>query len=157
MHVHVNRNALSPLALGKTLVFINSAGNTALIRRVAQRDAENWARRYPKRVADGKNETSNKYEALHLSSRTVEFRIFRGNLRFQRVLKNIEFCHSVVKYCESASMRDLDSHAGYLAWLGKNRGTYPNLVRFLGETYGFKDTAKNLKASAPRQLATSDI
>lgn len=138
MHVHINRASISALTLGKMLVFVNEVSNTRLIERIAQRNPEQWARRYKKTIRDGISATSDKYEALHVGRQTIECRIFRGNLRPDRVLKNIEFCHSIVVYCKQASMKAVEGHSDYLHWLGKNRGTYPNLVRFLGETYGFK-------------------
>lgn len=138
MHVHVNRKAISALTLGKMLVFVNSDANDRLIERIAQRDSSRWAKRYTKQIKQGAEVESDKYEALHLSSRTIEFRIFRGNLRSDRVLKNIEFCHSVVTYCKQAGMKQVTGYSDYIAWLGKNRGMYPNLVAFLGESYGFK-------------------
>jgi hypothetical protein len=143
MHVHCNRKAISALTLGKALVFVNSSDNSALIERIAQRDGEHWARRAPKKIVNGKVRTTNKYEAMHITEKTIEFRIFRGNLRWDRVLKNIEFCHSVFNYAATASMEAVSTKKDYLQWLNKNRGMYPNLVKFLGETYGFKDTAKN--------------
>jgi hypothetical protein len=134
MHVHVNRAALSAFTLGKMLVFVNSPGTTALIEKIAQRDPEEWARRYSKRVRDGLVRETDKYEAMHLSSRTVEFRIFRGNLRHDRVLKNIEFCHAVVMYAKDTSMQDLEKPTLFVSWLAKRKGTYPNLAKFLSET-----------------------
>lgn len=132
MHVHVNRTAISALTLGKMLVFVNAEGNTRLIKQVAQRDSDRWARRYEKSVKMGKDRDSDKYEALHVARETIEFRIFRGNLKPERVLKNIEFCHSVVLYCQGASMQELGTPNGYFKWLFKHRGTYKNLVKFLG-------------------------
>ena len=132
MHVHVNRKALSALTLGKMLVFINATKNSRLVVKVAQRDSDRWAERYEKKITQGKDRNSDKYQAMHLSERTVEFRIFRGNLRPERVLKNIEFVHSVVIYCKGASIQELDKPEGYYAWLFKHRGTYRNLVKFLG-------------------------
>jgi uridine kinase len=132
MHVHVNRKALSALTLGKMLVFVNAENNTRLIRQVAQRDSERWAERYEKSIRQGKDLNSDKYQAMHLSENTVEFRIFRGNLKPERVLKNIEFVHSVVCYCRAASIQEIESPEGYHKWLFKHRGTYRNLVKFLG-------------------------
>ena len=143
MHVHCNRKAISALTLGKALVFVNSSDNGALIERIAQRDGGHWARRAPKKIVNGKMSRTDKYEAMHITEKTIEFRIFRGNLRWDRVLKNIEFCHSVFNYAATASMEAVSTKKDYLQWLNKNRGMYPNLVKFLGETYGFKDTAKN--------------
>ena len=132
MHVHVNRKALSALTLGKMLVFVNAENNTRLVRQVAQRDSERWAERYEKSIRQGKDRNSDKYQAMHLSENTVEFRIFRGNLKPERVLKNIEFVHSVVCYCRAASIQEIESPEGYYKWLFKHRGTYKNLVKFLG-------------------------
>jgi hypothetical protein len=143
MHVHCNRKAISALTLGKALVFVNSRENSALIERIAQRTGEQWAARSPKKIVDGKAQRTSKYEAMHIADKTIEFRIFRGNLRWDRVLKNIEFCHSVFNYAAVAAMEAVLTKKDYLQWLNKNRGMYPNLVRFLGETYGFRDTAKN--------------
>ena len=143
MHVHCNRKAISALTLGKALVFVNSSDNSALIERIAQRNGGHWARRAPKKIVNGKVRRTDKYEAMHITEKTIEFRIFRGNLRWDRVLKNIEFCHSVFNYAATASMEAVSTKKDYLQWLNKNRGMYPNLVKFLGETYGFKDTAKN--------------
>jgi Putative amidoligase enzyme len=134
MHVHVNRAALSAFTLGKMLVFVNSPHNTALIEKIAQRNPEEWARRYSKKVRDGLVTETDKYEAMHLSRRTVEFRIFRGNLRFDRVLKNIEFCHAVTMFAKETSMQDLEKPTLFVAWLAKRKGTYPNLAKFLSET-----------------------
>lgn len=134
MHVHVNRRALSALNLGKLLVFVNAPGNGELVKRVAQRDPSEWASLRPKKITDGKARNGDKYEACHLAERTVEFRIFRGNLRPDRVLKNIEFCHAAIMYTQQASMQALEAPQPFVAWLGKNKGTYPNLVKFLAES-----------------------
>jgi hypothetical protein len=133
MHVHVSRRVISALTLGKALVFVNSDRNSLFIETIAQRDSQRYARRHKKKISDGRERETAKYEALHLTSRTVEFRIFRGNLRPDRVLKNIEFCHSVIKYAAQASNIAVETHTDYLAWLTKNRSTYPNLCAFLTE------------------------
>jgi hypothetical protein len=133
MHVHCNRKAISALNLGKLLVFVNSKANEELMKRIAQRDPEEWAAFHPKTIADGKQINGDKYEAVHLGRETIEFRIFRGNLRPDRVLKNIEFCHAAILYTRQASIKAINTTTDFIAWLGKNRKTYPNLVAFLAE------------------------
>lgn len=144
MHVHCNRQAISALTLGKMLVFANSLDNKLLIERVAQRDSS-FARKSPKKVIDGKRlRGDQKYDALNITQETIEFRIFRGNLRPERVLKNIEFCHAVITYCQTASIPACQTSNDFIAWLGKNRGPYKNLVKFLAPHHGYKLTRKDV-------------
>lgn len=135
MHVHVNRAAISPLTLGKALIFVNSDANRGLIERVAQRPSNAYTHLIPKKMADGRRANTSKYEAMHLTDNTVEFRIFRGNLRADRILKNIEFCHSVFGYVQTISARSGSyDYRPYLKFLVENAKLYPNLVAFLRET-----------------------
>jgi hypothetical protein len=144
MHVHCNRAAISALTLGKMLVFANSNENRALLATVAQRSNSSYARAYPKRITDGKQvRGASRYDCLNITAATIEFRIFRGNLRPERVLKNIEFCHAVVTYCATASIKACQTSMDFIQWLDKNRGPYKNLVRFLAPTYGYKITRED--------------
>jgi len=133
MHVHINRKAISALTLGKMLVFMNSAANSKLVELIAQRDGGQWARRVAKKITDGKKTDGDKYEALHIGHKTIECRIFKGNLRPDRVLKNIEFCHAMVNYARDASMQEVTGYDGFLKWINARKGIYSNLVKFLAE------------------------
>lgn len=131
-HVHANRAALSALQVGKMLVLLNDRANARFIDRVAQRSGSDYARRKTKKIADGQYRSDDRYEILNIGDRTVEFRLFKGNLRLERVMKNLEFCHAVITYCATASMQELGS-IYFCNWLRQNRGQYPHLVRFLSE------------------------
>jgi hypothetical protein len=50
MHVHVSRAPISPLTLGKLLVFINSDTTEAPIVALAGRNSDHWAQRSPKKL-----------------------------------------------------------------------------------------------------------
>jgi hypothetical protein len=145
LHVHINRAALSPLTLGKMLVFMNDANNVPYMEVIAQRDPKRWAAFKNKKLADGRYCSETRYEALNLQERTAEVRIFRGNLRVERVFKAIEFCHAMVRFCESASAVGL-SFSKFLAWvtLPAHSATYPNLIAFCRE----KDLLPERKTSA---------
>jgi hypothetical protein len=137
MHVHVNRKApiLTPLTIGKLLVFVNAKSNSTLIETVAQRTGESYAKRYEKQITDGHDPHAaqdGRYEALNFTRRTIEFRIFRGNLRADRVLKNLEFVEASILFCRDTSPERLGT-ADFLGWLVKRRSQYPNLFRFLVE------------------------
>ena len=137
MHVHINKAALSPLLLGKLLVFLNADYTDELICLIAQRRGNGYCEKDCKRLNDGgrlwRYASPDRYERLNVTRHTCEVRIFRGNLRPERVLKNIEFCHAAVAFCRDASMKEVASPRAFKEFLLKNRSVYPELVRFLGE------------------------
>lgn len=132
IHVHANKAALTPLQIGKMLVLLNAESNARFVEMVAQRGSNGYAQRRPKKIKQGKYLSDNRYDVLNVGRYTVEFRLFKGNLRPERILKNLEFCHAVITYCATASMQELDV-VWFANFLRKNRGTYPNLCRFLQE------------------------
>lgn len=77
---------------------------------------------------------TNKYEPVRADNKRYEVRIFRSNLRWERILKNIEFVDAVKEYTREGSVVDISTPykgtAAFLYWLGKNPG-YPNLKKFL--------------------------
>lgn len=152
MHVHCNRKAISALQLGKALVLVNSPKNKALVTRIAQRESNNYTNLIQKKLADGRVANSSKYEAMHLSAETVEFRIFKGNLRYDRVLKNIEFCHSVLMFAKAASNKECEDFNAYLAYIVGAAKMYPHLISFLRE----KDTVA-IRKGAPQIQITEEV
>ena len=41
-----------------------------------------------------------RYEAINLTGRaTIEFRIFRGSLKYEAVVAAVEFCHAILEFC----------------------------------------------------------
>jgi hypothetical protein len=133
MHVHINRKALTPLQLGKMLVLVNHPANTHYIKQIAQRDPSRWAAFKKKKLTDGeKARSENRYEAINVGPRTAEIRIFRGNLRLDRVMKNLEFCAALVAYCAQAGTNRLRWH--YFAdWVAAHAVNYPELHKFIAE------------------------
>lgn len=150
MHVHVNKAALTPLQIGKILVFMNSPKLARNISTIAQRESNGYCERSHKKVTDGKGQSDSRYDIANVGGRTVEFRLFRGNLRFARVLKNLEFCHAVVTYCGDASMLVLEDWSAFAAWLLARRGQYSELVKFLsGQKAAGFESATRARKDAP--------
>jgi hypothetical protein len=133
MHIHVNKAAVSPLTVGKLLVFLNSDNTDSLVTTIAQRSGNTYCEKKYKRVSEGQFESDCRYERLNITRHTLEFRIFRGNLRAERVLKNIEFAVAAIAYCADAGIRDVSQPERFLAWLGERKRDYPALVAFLRE------------------------
>lgn len=133
MHVHINKRALTPLLTGKMLVFLNDLKMQNIISQIAQRNPNNACRRVDKKFTDGKKLSQSRHETLNLKARTVEVRIFQGNLRPERVLKNLEFCHAMVSYCREQSLREITNPQAFERWLHTHKKDYPELVKFLVE------------------------
>lgn len=138
MHVHANKAAISPLTIGKLLVFLNGDRTDELVRLIAQRDGNTYCEKKDKRIGDGKYQSESRYERLNVTARTIEYRIFRGNLRAERVLKNLEFVVASIAYCGEASIRTVDDPTCFLAWLSTREKDYPYLAGFLREKNALK-------------------
>lgn len=129
IHVHVNRAALSALTLGKMLVFLNNEDNREFLEAIAQRTANQWCKRKPKTIGDGRRESQDKYEILNVAGRTAEFRMFKSNLLHERVFKNLEFCESLVRWCRTTPAGQLSAR-GYFVFLQDRASQYPFLHKF---------------------------
>ena len=125
MHVHISRNHLYQLEIGKLLVFINDQKNEEFINHIAGRSSDQWAKKSPKKIMDCVN-SSDKYEAVNISHRyTVELRIFKGNLARQGMFRVLEFVHALVGFCKTTSMTRL-SYKDFIRYmeLPQNRSEY---------------------------------
>lgn len=81
---------------------------------------------------------------------TVEVRIFRGTLKKERLLAQIEFAHASVMFCRVTSWGALNERE-FLKWLRANAKSYKNLATFLGVAPPPKVDKRNGQ-NAPSQL-----
>lgn len=121
LHVHVNRDSLTKLQIAKMVAFVNNPDNqefiTALARRYGQA-ATGYCRIKADKAKVGKAaQSEDRYEAVNVTPRhTIEFRIFRGTLKYESLVAAIEFVHALCEYtarCGDCSVSDL----GYEAFL----------------------------------------
>lgn len=137
-HIHVNAAPLSAYTIGKLGVFMNLPDNRDFICAVAQRNAYyntfEQNKKFGTRTADGRvvpHRNRNRHSVLNTGNGdTVEFRLFKSNLRTTGILKNYEFAISSIRFCQWASHSDL-TWQNYVRWLGRNRSEYEYLVQFL--------------------------
>jgi hypothetical protein len=150
MHVHINKAALSSLQIGKMLVFLNSTVLRDQITIIAQRESNTFCRRSDKKFTDGRTTSEYRHDIANVGLVTVEIRMFRGNLRADRVFKNLEFCHALVLFCRDASLTQIERWEEFAAWVQKRRSQYPHLVSFLVEkgVTGFSEARRVRKARA---------
>lgn len=133
MHVHVSRAGLSRLTIGKINVFLNDPRNGAFVTAIAGRSPNDYCGREPKRIGSA-HHPGYRYEALNLTNRnTIEFRIFRGTLKVQSILKNIEFCAALINWARQAGTTCMGSHKAFLAHVAKTPKVWPNLAAWLRE------------------------
>jgi hypothetical protein len=163
MHVHINRRALSNLQMGKMLVAINAPEMQQLVCCVAQRNDSGYSHRKFFKVSDGKKIEGAHFDALNIATNkgTCELRIFRGNLRYERVMKNLEFAEALCMYASEASIRDMSDPNRMISWISDNRAHYPYLERFIRETYKHSEAvafyAKNARASQAWTAVCSNV
>jgi len=138
-HIHVDRRAVTPLEIGKLLLFVNGKHNSSFITTFAGRGVTQWCKRYAKNIKDGLERTD-KYESINTGKpNTIEFRMFRGNLSKSGIMRNLEFVHSLVRFVKQ-SPYDIDTdslidlrYENFVKWVGlqDNRGMYPYLYKWL--------------------------
>jgi hypothetical protein len=107
LHVHVSRTGLTKLQIAKMVAFVNDPNNEHLIRAIARRYAEGYCKIKEKKLGSAHYSTD-RYEAINLTgSNTIEFRIFKGSLKYESVIAALEFCHALVEFTRPASEGDI--------------------------------------------------
>lgn len=109
LHVHVSRAGMTDLQIGKIVSFVNDPKNEWFIRGIARRYASGFCQIKSKKVKDCRS--GDRYEAVNLTNRsTIEFRLFKGSLKYEAVIAAVEFCNAIVEYTRPsvAGLRDLN-------------------------------------------------
>lgn len=130
-HVHVSRRPLTNMHIQKLVVFINAPENAHLVRTVAQRDCTSYAVLKPNKRIGHCRYSDDRYEAINLeNSNTIEFRIFRGNTRKDRILKNLQFVKASIDFTRDRSYREL-SATNFCKFISSNKKEFKHLYSFL--------------------------
>jgi hypothetical protein len=112
LHVHVNKDGLSQIQIAKVVTFINDPRNEQMVRAIARRYAEGYCKIKEKELSTA-HASSDRYEAVNVSGRnTIEFRIFKGSLKYESVVAAIEFCNSLCNFAALSSTNDVASLTG---------------------------------------------
>lgn len=140
MHVHISKEPLSSLQIGKILVFLHSSKNRKFIETIAGRASCHYSDFSSERRL---NHALNKYKGSFthysavnlLNPNTIEIRIFKSTVDKTRFFANLEFCHALVKFTfpGTSSITDCSQHSKFIEFVACNRKFYPNLVNFLIE------------------------
>lgn len=102
LHIHVGRQYLTQAQIYRAQSFLNDIRNEGIIKKISRRYGNSYARlnhAMAKLSPIGKN-TGERYEALNVTNRdTIEFRIFRGSLRYESVMAALEFVDALLTFC----------------------------------------------------------
>ena len=135
LHIHINKKALTPLEVGKLLVFVNDKKNTRFIEDIAGRNMGRWCASKTKKISDGQYRSDDRYEAVNtVPSKTVELRIFKSNVSEHGFLRALEFTDGMIRYLKQSSMREQSlSYKSFISFIKKpeNRSEYPNFWSWL--------------------------
>lgn len=132
LHVHISRNFLSPLDIGKIQCFVNSPLHRLHIVKLAGRECPNYAKLEKKKITSTHGYA--RYEAINLTnSKTIEFRLFKGTLKASRVLCCIEFTHAVCSWVKTVSIADCEHWGKFFEYVSSNRKIYRHLFAYLQE------------------------
>ena len=117
MHVHVSRatfedggnsNFKDPSGhIGRLLNFYNRKDNRPFITNIAGRSPNQYTNYIGKKITTvfKKDEIGERNQSINLRPRdTIEIRIFKGNVKKEGFMKNIEFAHASVEFTRQAGL-----------------------------------------------------
>lgn len=124
LHVHVCKSSMTTLHGAKLVLFINDPANLSLVKSIARRDASGYAKMQNKKedkhwlkdsVHSSKHKedqlrrlNSDRYEALNFrNDKTVEFRLFKGTLKYETMVSCLEFAFACWHFTAQASTSEL--------------------------------------------------
>lgn len=162
MHVHVSKDALTPLQLGRMIVFVNAQETRELVTRIAGRGSNTYSQITPKTLQCGlgyerdirnrygeivdrrprfAGTAEGRYAAINLETGkgTVEFRIFKSNVSAPGFFKNVEFVDALCVWAGEAGNRALTAEA-FCAFVEGRAKAYPHLCAWLRKAGYLKDT-----------------
>jgi hypothetical protein len=155
MHVHVSRDALSTLQIGRILTFMTHEDNKKFIAKVAGRGENKYCRILHKEKISsdlqyGESEVrdgieyikatyqiprcdDNRRQAVNITNeKTIEFRVFRGTIHPRHIIRNMEFVDAMCNYCYpcTRSFKALLDWREFVNYCLDNRKAYPLLVEW---------------------------
>jgi hypothetical protein len=125
LHVHICKSDMTLYHASKLVMFINSPDNEKLIHTIARRSSESYAKIFDKKsnlrwLKDANkyehksdklsNLNQDRYEALNFQNpNTIEFRLFKGTLKYQTIMACLEFTYASWFFTKDASQSDLST------------------------------------------------
>lgn len=149
LHIHVSKKALSHIEAIRLGIFVNlNCNNFETLARRTQSHYSKFkfvkkGRVENKRCSTEKGEylsvinNGDRYEALNYQNRsTIEFRLYKGTLKYHTLISTIELTHAVCYFVKQvdSTLNLVDKEKGwklFMDFVKKNCKTYPNLIEYL--------------------------
>lgn len=160
LHVHVSREGLTNLQIARAVYFVNHQANRHLIETVARRYNAGYCKAKSKKISTA-NRAEDRYEMINLQNRkTIEFRIFKGSLKYEAIIAAIEFCHAVLNFAATNSNLHLSTEA-FLKFIfeHQNRADTAYLRQYLMDRNPAfrKDFERLIKPEMKKLIPTPDL
>lgn len=137
MHIHVSRTAITSGVLYKLLKLVYNFPR--LSWKISQRKDQHlrhWATVYDSTSQALKAKEKRgfeRYNAINLQPpSTIEFRLFRGTLKFSRFVKNMQFVFAALDYCRVTGFSRI-SAGGFTEFVNNAGNEYGELKRFMAK------------------------
>ncbi len=152
LHVHVCRKAFGPELFTEHFYWFSRLVNGPLYALLSQREPEKlkqWAKQTQPLAEYGVTDyrtpwyswtnggSNGRYVACNITSKTVEVRIFRGNLRKDRVKKALQAVTAAVEFSRGRSWFENNDQKAlereFALWVDRRPREYPQLRNYLYE------------------------
>lgn len=109
LHIHVSKNALTPIQWWKVMQFMSHGSSWRKVVKFSKRNSSQisrWCKHFDfgdvrtakiMKQDNAVHKIEDRYVALNVTDHTVEFRIFRGTLKYDRLFSSILFCDALVQ------------------------------------------------------------
>ena len=129
MHIHVSKDAISPLTMARMVDFMHNNQNRDFIELVAERKLTSYCKQDTTRTFgyilthDSKN--TDRSVTLNIAKPpTLEFRIFQSPISYNSFAKNLDFVRALITFMT----------AGWTPYTPKESRTAPTFLNYLKET-----------------------
>lgn len=139
LHIHLCHKAFGAfLTETNHYYWFSRLINGELFRKLSQRDDESL-NRWTQQIKKGNRyeftrARSYRYQASNITEKTVEVRLFRGNMREDRIRKALEAVIAAVEYSRTLAgwpTSDIGTDVQFVEWVQRHSYTYPHLVAYL--------------------------
>lgn len=120
LHVHICKKGMSMFHAAKLILFMHDSRNQRLFKAIARRDSSRYSQVKNKTAdyswvkhakSDGMRRLNeDRYESVNFQpERTVEFRLFKGTLRYETIMACLEFTYAAWFFTRDTGQQDLTS------------------------------------------------
>lgn len=122
LHIHIDKRNMTLNHATKMILFMNDSGNQKLIKTIARRTSNRFAKIANKKAdyqwlksAKRSNDplrtlNDDRYESLNFQNeKTIEFRLFKGTLKFESIMACLEFTYATWFFCKDNGYQDLNT------------------------------------------------